>query len=146
MSRELTVHEVEVAEQREVQLRELQAASADMLLEINARIGIEGRDARAGELDLHLRGLRAELEGDPMLGVWWLTRLGVWIAWTLTCECGGEWMLDRDPQSRSFLRAVLGNYPGAEKVRHDPMQIAAAVTDAGEDLEGLLAGVMSEIV
>jgi hypothetical protein len=141
----LTSHESEVAEQRAGQLRELQAASGDMLVELNERVGIAGRDVNAEELDAHLEGIRRALQDDPMLRVWWLTRLGVWVAWTLTCEFEGEWTLDRNPESRSFLRAVVANYPEGGQVRHEPMQIAAAATDAGESLASLMSQLGAEV-
>jgi hypothetical protein len=145
-ARELSGHELEVAAQREAQLRELQGAAGDMLIEINERLGIEGRDAEAVELEAHLAALTPEQLADPVLRVWWLTRLGVWVAWTLVCEQAGDWALDRDPTSQSFLRPVVGCFEGRSAgPRYDPMQVAAAALDGGEALGNLLAQISDEI-
>ena len=72
MSRALTQHEVEVAEQRAAQLDELKSRSVSMLSELVERVGSPVPSA----IDTCLNDDRERLMQDPMARVWWLTRLG----------------------------------------------------------------------
>ncbi len=141
MSRALTDHEREIAQQRAAQLDELKARSVSMLSELVERVGSPVPSA----IDACLKSDRERLVQDPMARVWWLTRLGVWVAMELQRRFDGKWELDRDPSSRTFLRPVVGQYAGVAELRHDPMQISSALVDAQEPLEGLLDAIGEEI-
>jgi len=80
---------------------------------------------------------------------WILTRIGYFVGEVLVQRLGGCWLLNEVPDTRSFLRYVVGSFARVENPNAmvDPFQAVFPflIEPVGRDLTGLLAQVEAEL-
>lgn len=149
--RELTSDEVATLERRRARLEPFLAARMPTLADFAEALGLESPPLIVAEPTRYLPAVDAFMR-DQVVELadreWILTRLGFFIGEVLVQRLGGCWLLNEQPDTRFFLRYVVGSFPRA---RHpsamvDPFHVADTylATGPGRSLTQLLAEVEAE--
>ena len=129
--RDLTEHEQDERDRRRAGIDAFLAERMPVLSDFAQRLKLRDAPMIVADPGRFLPSIDAYLKDQvvtPEDRVWILTRLGYLIGEALVQRLSGSWFLNETPDSRYFLRYVVGRFAGAANpaAMVDPFQVADA--------------------
>jgi hypothetical protein len=150
--RELTEHEQGERDRRRAGLDSFLAQRMPVLSDFAQRLELRDPPMIVANPDRFLPSIDAYMKDQivtPEDRVWILTRLGYLIGEVLVQRLSGSWFLNEIPDSRYFLRYVVGRFAGAPNpaAMVDPFQVADAYLSRppGRSLSAIVSQVEGEL-
>lgn len=150
--RELTEDERRKRDRRRAAFDEFLAARMPVLADFADRLGLQQPAMIVADPSAFLPAISTYLTQQavsPEDRLWILERLGYYFGELLVQQFAGRWLIDEVPDSRYFLRYVVG---GFRRLRNpaamiDPFEVADAYlsTPPGRDMQALLDDVFREL-
>ena len=150
--RELTDEERRTLEERRANFDQFVNERMDVLNDFAERLGLNEPWRIVQNPDLFLPAIHVFMCRQivrPDARVWILVRLGYLIGEILVGRLGGYWLLNENPETRTFLRYVVGGFSRIKNSNAvvDALAVAAEFVDqpAERHLTPLIAEVESEL-
>jgi hypothetical protein len=150
--RALTPKETEELERRRARFEQFLAERMPVLAEFAEALDLENPPMIVADPDRYLPSIDAFMRRqlvEPEHRVWILTRLGYLVGEVLVQRLSGCWLLNDIPDSRYFLRYVVGQFATIRNPNAmvDPFAVADAFIGQplGRDLTAMVAEVESEL-